>query len=207
MKPFVVLSLLIAVVLGASLQLAGAQEATPDVDLATPQASECTVDPRTADDIETLMSTTGEATVEVDLNESNPDAATPTPFVAPEGTPVTEGETATAITDVVTQLYACQNANDTLRMFALMTDDFVVRTIEMGNIDPAAIANAGTPSTGTVASEQRTIDIHSIVEIEADVYGVNVIGIHGSSGEEFTDYLIVVREGDSYLIDDLQNLG
>ncbi len=206
MKRFVLLSLLFAVVLAASPRLAGAQDATPEIDLATPAASECTVDPRTAEDIEALVADTDDATAEVAIETPNTDGATPTPFVAPVGTPVTEGDAATAIEDVVTQYYSCQNAKDTLRMFALMTDDFVVRTIEAGQIDPAAFANAGTPSTGMVASDQRTIALNGIIEIETDVYGVNVVGVDGSSGEEFTDYLIVTREGDAYLIDDLQKL-
>lgn len=207
MKRLVFLSLLVAICLAISTQFAAAQDATPEIDLASPSPDECTTEPRSAGEIEGLMGTTGAATVEVDLATPNTEAATPTPFVAPEGTPVDEGETATAISDVVTQYYACANASDTSRLFALMTDAFVVRTVEKGNIDPAAFANQGTPSTGMVASEQVAIAINGILEIEPDVYGVNVVGIDGSSGEEFTDYLIVVRDGDHYLIDDLQNLG
>ena len=205
MKRFALFTALIAVFLAASPRFAGAQ-ATPEIELATPQAAACTVDPRTAEDIEALVSDTGNATAEVDLATPNLEAATPIPFVAPEGTPLAEGETAAAITEVVNQFYACQNAKDTLRSFALMTDDFVVRTVEAGSIDPAAFANPGTPSTGVVASEQQTIALNGIIEIETDVYGVNVVGFDGASGEEFTDYLIVVREGDTYLIDDLQTL-
>ncbi len=207
MKRLVVLSLLVAVCLAVSTQFAAAQDATPEIDLASPTPDECITQPRSAEEIEGLIGSTGEATAQVDLATPNTEGATPTPFVAPEGTPLAEGETATAISEVVTQFYACENANDTLRMFALMTDAFVVRTVENGNIDPAALANQGTPSTGVVASEQVTIAVNGILEIESDLYGVNVVGIEGSSGEEFTDYLIVVRDGDRYLIDDLQNLG
>ncbi len=77
-----------------------------------------------------------------------------------------------------------------------MTDAIVVLTVKNGNIDPAALVNQGTPSTGMVASEHVTIAVNGILEIEPDVYGVNVIGVEGSRGEEFTDYLIVVRDGD-----------
>ncbi len=207
MKRFALLSLFLIACLAASPHLAGAQEATPGIELATPAAADCTVDPRTVDEIEALVDNTGEATVEVELETPNPDAATPTPFDAPVGTPVTEGDAATAIGDLVNQFYACQNANDTLRMFALMTDEFVARTVEAGEIDPADFANLGTPSVAIVASEQVTIAINGIIEIEADVFGVNVVGVDGATGEEFTDYLIVVRDGESYLIDDLQKLG
>src|SRR5215207_4201017 len=207
MKRLALLSLFLIACLAASSRLAGAQEATPDIDLATPAAADCTVDPRTTEEIEALVGDIGDATIEVELETPNPDAATPTPFDAPVGTPVTEGDTATAIGDLVTQFYACQNADDTLRMFALMTEEFVVRTVEAGEIDPADFENFGTPSVAVVASEQVTIALNGIVEIEADVFGVNVVGVDSATGEEFTDYLIVVREGESYLIDDLQNLG
>lgn len=208
MRRLSVLSLLAVACLALSTHLASAQDATPEIDLATPAPVDCTVGPRSAEEIEALVgSAAGGATAEVELATPNTDAATPTPFVAPEGTPVTEGEAASAIGDVVTQFYACQNANDPLRMFALMTDPFVVRTIEEGSIDPAAFANQGTPGAETVTSEQVTIAINGIIEIQPEVYGVNVVGVRGASGEEFTDYLIVVREDDGYRIDDLQNLG
>ncbi len=207
MKRCTLLAVLVALFLAASPRLTGAAQATPEIDLATPNASECTVDPRTAGEIEALVANTGAATAEVDLATPDLDAATPVPFVAPEGTPLAAGETADAITEVVTQFYACQNASDTLRLFALMTDDFVVRTVDAGAIDPAAFANSGTPGTGVVASEQQTIAVNGIIQIDAESYGVNVVGVDGASGEEFTDYLIVVDEADRYLIDDLQNLG
>ena len=207
MKRLPIVSLFVALCLAATTHLAAAQESTPEIDLATPTVDECTVEPRAADEIEALLGSAGEATAEIDLATPNTDAATPTPFVAPEGTPVEEGEAASAIGEVVTQFYACQNADDPLRMFALMTDPYVVRTLEEGNIDPAAFANQGTPGAETVASEQVTIAINGIIEIQPEVYGVNVVGVRGASGEEFTDYLIVVREDDGYRIDDLQNLG
>jgi hypothetical protein len=206
MKRFALLAVLTALCFAMSPRLVGAHQATPDVKLSTPEASDCTVDPRTGEDIAALAANTGAATMEVDLNTPNPDAATPTPFVAPLGTPIIEGEAVTDITELVRHYYACQNANDTLRLFALMTDDFVARTVNAGSIDPADFDDVGTPSTDVVASEQQTIALNGIVQIEADVYGVNVVGFDGASGEEFTDYLIVVRDGERYLIDDLVKL-
>src|SRR5688500_7816065 len=127
MKRLALLSLFLIACLTASPSLAGAQEATPDIDLATPVPADCTVDPRAAEEIEELVGDTSDATAEVELETPNPEAATPTPFDAPVGTPLTEGDAATAIGDLVAQFYACRNADDTLRMFALMTDEFVVR--------------------------------------------------------------------------------
>jgi hypothetical protein len=207
MKRITLLVLLLIAVLAGRSQISLAQDATAEVELATPSAGQCTVVPRAVDEIEALVGDIDDATVEVELETPNADAATPTPFDAPDGTPLPPGETATAITETVTQFYACQNANDPLRLFALMTDDYVVRVVESGTIDPAAFANIGTPATEMVASEQATIAVNGIVEIESGVYGVNVVGVAGESGEEFTDYLIVIQDGDRYLIDDLQNLG
>lgn len=201
------ITLLAAALLAGAVHTASAQSGTPEIVLATPVAGDCTVDPRTTDELQALVDSTGNATPELALETPNADAATPTPFVAPEGTPITEGETFDEVGVVVTQFYACQNANDTMRMFALMTDDYVVRTVTEGNIDPADYDNAGTPSTDMVATDQDTIALNGIVEVEAGVYGVNVVGVDGANGEEFTDYVVVIQTDDGYLIDDVLRLG
>lgn len=186
---------------------ASARQATPAIDLATPPPAACTVPPRSADKIETLLADTGSASAVIAIDTPNPDAATPTPFNAPAGTVVTGSETADAIAEVVTQFYACRNAHDALRMFALMTDDFVVRTVAAGQIDPDAFVGEDAQTGGIVSPDEVSIDTNGIVEIEPGVYGVNVVGISGATGEGFTDYLVVVRVDDRFLIDDLLNLG
>jgi hypothetical protein len=186
--------------------LAGAQEATPDIQASVAAPEDCSVAPRSVEELEALLdSAGGSPSPAVALETPNTEAATPTPFVAPAGSPVSE-DVGAEIAELVNQLYACENANDQLRLFALLTDGLVVRTLQEGQLEPADFVQSGTPIAPKIASEYRAIAINGIIEIEPDTYGVNVVGRAGDEGEEFTEYLIVVREGDSLRIDAIEKL-
>lgn len=183
--------------------LTAAQSATPDIGPDVPSVDLCSIDPRTPDAIETLVSSmSGQATPVLSIATPNAQAATPTPFAAPVGTPVS-ADIGDEVAQVVTMFYACQNANDPMRTYALLTDGYLVRTIEAGMIDPASFASAGTPAAPRLESEQLAIAINGMIEIMPDIYGVDVVGIDGATGDEFTDYLIVVRQDDALRIDEV----
>ncbi len=98
---------------------ASAQEATPTAgDLIT--AAECTVAPRSEDELRALFREVA-ATPVVDLP-----AASPTPALAPTGTPADE-PTVAAVTATWREYLACITAGDQARMFALLSDDMVRR--------------------------------------------------------------------------------
>ncbi len=191
----VVLALLVP--MGASAQIA-----TPDTTLDAPPPALCTIAPRTASGIEALIaSMDGTETPVISLETPNPDAATPTPFAAPLGSPVSS-DVGREIAEVVTMFYACQNANDTLRAYALLTDAYLVRTIQVGRIGPQQLAEMMTPKPPRLRTNLLSMAINGMTEIKSDAYGVNVIGTFGHSGDGFAEYLIVVREGDNLRIDD-----
>jgi hypothetical protein len=92
---------------------AGAQEASP---AATPEAA-CTVAPRSVDEL-----------IGFYFSPEGTPLATPAPVVTtsetelPQGEPV-DAETEAAVNAVVTELFACFDAGQYARAFALMTDD------------------------------------------------------------------------------------
>ncbi|HET9659220.1 MAG TPA: hypothetical protein VFP05_02750, partial [Thermomicrobiales bacterium] len=54
---------------------------------------------------------------------------------------------------------------------------------------------------GTFRSEYETQ--WSLLMAASGVYGVDVIGVDQATGDEFTDYLVVVQTGDELRIDEV----
>ena len=197
------------VVLGIWLLLPtsiGAQTPTAEFSLFTPDPADCTIAPLSDDQIQGLVSSTsGNASPVVPVETPNTEAATPTPFVAPVGTPVS-AEVEQEVSDVVSMFYACQNAGDPLRWYALLTDAYLARTIEAGMIDPSVFATQGTPVRPRTTAEMITIGINGVTEVEPNVYSAEVSVLEGTTGEESLEYVVVVREGDVLRIDDVTPL-
>jgi hypothetical protein len=55
-------------------------------------------------------------------------------------------------------------------------------------------------------SEQLMIAINGMIEIEAGVYGVNVVGVDGATGDDFTEYLLVIETDGQLRIDQVLRL-
>jgi len=102
-------------------------QATPDAEVTAeaPNPEECTVEPRLVDEILTLL---GEATPEASAPDS---AATPL-----SGEPVSE-DLEEAVTDTAREYIACSNADDYLRLFALMSDRFLAQTLTEAGLSDA----------------------------------------------------------------------
>jgi hypothetical protein len=112
----IMVALFSLVVLGAPG--AGAQEGTPTSGHDIPAAAECTVEPRSADELRALFreaAATGVA--------ASPEAS-PTPAVPPAGDPADE-QTVAEINATWRQFIACINAGDLARTFAFLSDDKV----------------------------------------------------------------------------------
>jgi hypothetical protein len=143
--------------------LASTQQATPEIELEVADPDNCAVAPRSVEELEALLSAADASTSPVvPLETPNTTAATPTPFVAPVGPPGLE-EVGAPIAETVTEFYACGNANDQLRQFALMTDSFVVRNIREGQLEPATVAQRGTVIAPKRVSEFLAIDVNGII--------------------------------------------
>ncbi len=107
---------------------AAAQDATPSALPITPDPAGCLVEPRTIDDLYTLLGTPVPAPPEARQSMSTP-ASSSTEVSLPAGEPA-DSATATAITATIVEAYACFNAGDYLAAFALYSDDALQRFTE-----------------------------------------------------------------------------
>ena len=171
----------------------GAQEGTP-AGLDAPAAAECTVEPRSEDELRALFREAA-ATPVLDSPE-----ASPTPAAPPPGDPADE-QTVAEISATWRQVIACINAGDQARMFALFSDDMVRRQlfidIAFGVTEDALFAFlAATP----VPLPDPSVPVVAFADARVlDDGRVAVIG-PGELGRG--DVRIFVREGDRWLIDD-----
>lgn len=177
-----------------------AQEATPVAQEATPvavPASECTVAPRTLAALEEIVTDADIASATADLDA--------VPYVKPEGTPA-DTATIEGVTTTVRQLVACVNAGDFMRFLALFTNDALRRySVGLGlPLDPDAPLLTPDPSTNDqialagiedilVLSDGRVSLLASIPDQASD----------GGDDDEAVVQLILIRQGDRWLIDEL----
>src|SRR5829696_5692116 len=98
----------------------GAQDGSPVADLDAPAPAECTVQPRSTDELRALFREVA-ATPVLDSP-----IASPGPAVAPTGAPADE-QTVAAVNATWRQYIACINRGDQARMFALVSNDMVRR--------------------------------------------------------------------------------
>ena len=100
---------------------ARAQEGTPAAGHDAPAAAECTVAPRSEDELRALFHEAA-ATPVLDSSEL---AASPTPAIAPTGDPADE-QTVAEVSATWRQFIACITAGDQARMFALSVTTWCV---------------------------------------------------------------------------------
>ncbi len=190
------LAIVVALVslLAAGVPGAGAQEGTPAAGLDAPAAAECTVEPRSEDELRALFREAA-ATPVLDSPE-----ASPTPAAPPTGDPADE-QTVAEISATWRQFIACINAGDQARMFALFSDDMVRRQlfidIAFGVTEDALFAFlAATP----VPLPDPSVPV--IAFADARVLGDGRVAVIGPGELGRGDVRIFVREGDRWLIDD-----
>ncbi len=178
-----------------------AQEATPEADLVTPDPEECQVEPRSMETLTGLI-----ATPVADLATPEFQSATPVTvetFEPPEGEPADE-ETLAGVTATATELFACYNANDYLRVFALFTDEYLARSFAEEGVDEEALEFFGMPAEPKPSEEWESIALQDAQILEDGRVGAYLIG-HNPEGDgaDFVDYTIFVERDGRYLIDDV----
>jgi len=178
--------------------------------MATPEVSEervvppdeCQVEPRAADEVFALLGVTEGAA------EETPDADR-TPVPAPPWV-AADPETATAVDDTTREWLACINADDNLRIAALMTDEAIVRFFGGGlaadEAEEGARANlVGTPVPRTEDENVRLVAVTDISRLEdGRVAALALINepVLPPRGQE--TLLLIFDEGaDGLLIDDI----
>jgi hypothetical protein len=186
---------LLAIALAVGMGEGGwAQEATPAANGTGAIACE-TIEPRDISSIQGLSGTpqaeraeSGQATAAA--------AASPTPFVMPEGQPVDDA--ADAEIEVLYQhLVACLNAGDYLRVYALYTDDYLTRNLSEEVLDklgatPVPVEESTQSSFGGVL-DARVLDDNRIAAL---------ISVSNPQSGDIIIASILERDGDRLRIDD-----
>jgi hypothetical protein len=174
---------------------AGAQVSTPTAHLDVPTPAECTVAPRSADELHALFREVAATPLPSSLE------ASPKPAVAPIGTPA-DPQTAAAINAAWRMYLACLTAGDQARMFALLSDNMVRRQfvvdLGFGVTEDALFAYlAATPVP--LEPDQLAPFVpfsHVLVLNDGRVAAIGP----GENGRG--DVRIFVKQGDRWLIDD-----
>lgn len=177
----------------------GDQSATP---AAAVLPEECQVEPRAAEEVFALLGMTEETEGEVAPADRTPVPAPP--WVA------ADAETAEAVTATTREWLACINADDNLRIAALMTDSAIVRFFG-GALGPdEAIEGARTNLTGTPTPrpEEGRARLMAVTDIsrldDGRVAALALINepVLPPQGQE-TLLMIFAEDGDRLLIDDI----
>jgi hypothetical protein len=189
----IVVALCSFVVVGASG--VAAEDGSPVAGLDVPAPAECTVQPRSADELRALFREV-EATPVLDSAE-----ASPTPAVPPTGAPADE-QTVAAINATWRQYLACINRSDQSRMFALLSDDMVrhqfVVDIAFGVTEDALFAYLSATPVPLPPDQSAPFVPLEDVRVLSDGR-VAVVG-PGELGRG--DVRIFVKQGDRWLLDD-----
>ncbi len=194
-----------SVVAGLSVVLAAmgvaGQSGTPEPFPVAPHPAECIVSPRPLAEVVAVLSAAPEATTHAPEIDA-------TPFVIPPGKPA-DAETAADVETALRQVFACTNAGDFLRIFALFSDDFLRDFFAGVPIDDGVIALLGAPAQPLPADQQRIIRGFGEVRLLADGRaGVTIIlDEPDDPRHEEPDYAILKRVDGHWLVDEIHEDG
>lgn len=182
-------AVLVAALVGGSAGTAH-QAATPD---ATPPSVSCILTPRSDADLALLSE-----------RAATPSAASTAPSVGDDdleaGAPL-EDTTRAGIETTLARIAACGVARDLPRLFALYTDDYIVRAVlpaePVGIVPgtPTALPSSGTPEAAP--------SVWSVVDAVTLPDG-RVVATVDRSGR--LERVVFVRDGDTWLVDDVIRL-
>lgn len=184
--------LAVAMLMGLASGTVAAQDASPAAnDFVTPDPAECTVQPRTVDELRAYLDNATVAT------------AMPATPAATGGEPA-DPETVEAVSAVTREVYACLNANAFLRMFALYSDAYVARSLVAEDVNPEALSLFATPIAPQDADARTSMAIRDVMVLPDGRVSVLVIDRNplGGNTETPTTYIFVEHDG-RWLVDDL----
>jgi hypothetical protein len=172
-----------------------AQEGTPTAGLDVPAPAECTVEPRSEDELRVLFREVAATPV-----RDSPEAS-PTPAVPPTGAPADE-QTVAEINATWRQYIACITAGDQARMFAVLSDDMVRRQFV---VDIAFGVSEDALFEFLAATPVPLLPDQSVPFVPFDDVRVLPDGRVAAVGPGELgrgDVRIFVKEGDRWLVDD-----
>ncbi len=108
------------------------------------------------------------------------------------------------VTTSAEELFACYNARDVLRVFALFTDYFLKRYFAQEGVTAEALEYFAMPAEARPAEAWESIGVTDVVvlpdgRIGACLHGTNPEG----DGLDLIDYTIFVKQDGRHLIDDV----
>jgi hypothetical protein len=210
--PVSIVSLALGLAVGGAVPVA-AQDATPragaDRFPITPDPADCTGEQRDAGELLALWYTPDGGQVAV-----TPPAADATSVTIPLGPPADEA-TAAAVADTVSQVFACFAAGDALRAYAFFTDDLALQFgPEPGTPREEAEAFLAAPlemleeegeePVGGEAAAGQIVAVTDVMELPDGRVGA--IAVERSEGGIDSVFLILERDGDRLLADELIDL-
>ena len=161
----------------------------------------CQVEPRSADEVFALLGLAEEA------GQASPPARTPVPAPPWQGA---DQETVEAATATISEWLACINADDNLRIAALMTDEAIVRFFGGGLAPDEAIEGARANLAGTPVPRAEEAHVRLVAVTDVSLLGDGRVAalalinepVLPPRGQE-TLLLIFAQAGDRLLIDDI----
>jgi hypothetical protein len=189
------LAMVIPLMLGAPPPGVGAQTGTPTASFDAPLPSECTVAPRSEDELRALFRQAAATPIPASLE------ASPTSAVAPTGTPA-DARTVAEVTAVWRQYLACISAGDQPRIFALLSDAMVLRQFlvdrAFGVTEDALFEYLAATPVPIVPEHPVPFEPFSEVLLLDD----GRVAAVGTGEQGKGDVRIFVKQGDRWLIDD-----
>ena len=196
------ISLLVAALLGMILSPlpVTAQVGSPAAGMPlTPDPAFCTVDPRPLAFFEQLVATPAATSAAAAAPEA---AGTPEPFVPPRGEPA-DAETITAVTAAQLEVVACFNAGDLRRAFALYSEKLISWLMTQEPITSSHLPLfAATPVPSPVDQRHTLLGIREVIIVPDGRVGA-FVDFRYADGVEETQYVLYVRQGDRWLVDEV----
>ena len=188
----------VGVVLAALLVGSGtaAQDVPPKGEIVVPDPSRCEIEPRPVADLARYVGTPA-------ARETSSPTVANDEVALPKGEPA-DPEAAAAVVATIEELYACYNANDYPRVFALFTDDGLRRVLPdfgLTEKDLAFIAETPVPAP---KEAWRAVAVQQVVGLPDGRVGALIEG--RAPGEGFAAVAILVAEDGRYLVDELTTI-
>jgi len=187
--------LALVLLLGLATRGATAQEATPTDAFVTPDPAACQVEPRTVDELRAFIATAEAATIAA------------TPEALPAGEPADDA-TVAAVTATLHEVTACENANAFLQVFALYTDDYLLRQMATQDVNPDALILFELPIDPQEPEYRISIAITDITVLPDGranaAVSISIPNPLGGTIDSTMNYLLVEQDG-QWLVDDIIN--
>lgn len=181
----------LALAVACSLSGTGsAQDEPPKTAPVAPDPALCQVDPRPIADFAAFAGTPA----------ASPPAASAKELSVPAGTPA-DAATVEAVMATIHEYYACNNGNDFPRVFALLTDAGLKRTLSLSGMSEKELAFLAEPPAPTDKRDWEAVAVSEVVTLADDRVAARVDGI--GLGGPFRGLVLLVPEADRYLIDEL----